>query len=140
VKAYEWLTKQGKKLPFSFLGNAEPREFFSGELDALVTNGFTGNILLKTAEAVSDFLIESIEKNFPSGQSPDALLPFTELRQVFSQDDALGAILYGVDGYVFKCHGAATTRSLQRAMIGATGLVQKDLLKATKSFLAKHLS
>lgn len=82
---------------YAFVGNVEARHAFEGNLDVLVTDGFTGNIFLKTAEGVADFL------------GP----------QCAAYAESPGAYLLGVQGTVIKCHGYATPEAIARAAMQA---------------------
>ena len=71
VEAHELL----KALPINFIGNVEGKELFSGGVDVVVTDGFTGNIVLKTIEGVAEFLFTTIRdevKKSPIWASPAA--------------------------------------------------------------------
>jgi glycerol-3-phosphate acyltransferase PlsX len=120
---------------FTFVGNKEPQALFTDRVDVVVTSGFAGNIFLKTAEATALLLLEVIQKNFQAGSSPDSYFPYSQIKRSFSQDEAAGALLYGLDGYIFKCHGAATALSIQKALLGARSLLELELLDFTKSAL-----
>ena len=76
-----------------FIGNIEGKELFQGKVDVLVTDGFTGNVLLKSVEGLSAFIAP-------------------ELKQKFDPEEYAGALLVGVKGIVVKCHGSASARAL----------------------------
>ena len=95
-----------KNLPY-FMGNIEGQSAFEGTVNVLVTDGFTGNVFLKTAEGVLD------------------LLSVTPPQQV----EFAGALLIGVNGLVVKCHGAASPRSFIQTIQGAIGLAEKQFLR-----------
>ena len=59
----------------NFIGNVEPKELFGGEADVVVTDGFTGNVLIKSSEAVSKMLIDIIRKELTSSFSAPVLAP-----------------------------------------------------------------
>lgn len=109
-----------KNAPFSFVGNIEPGLLFEGAVDVAVSDGFTGNIVLKTAEAVAARMSCAIEEDFEArGKRPDEYFGFSELRARFSQDMGTGAVLLGLKGYVAKCHGKASILAIQQALIAA---------------------
>lgn len=130
---------QKRNAPFSYIGNIEPQGVFEGVSDIVVTNGFAGNIMLKTAESAVHSLMEAIEKRFVEGQNPDDHFPFSELKASFSQDSATGACLLGVNGYVVKCHGQATISAVQQALLSIRLHLQNDLIGKVSTFLTKHL-
>lgn len=105
---------------FRFIGNIEAREIFSGAADVLVTDGFTGNVLLKSAEGIASFILEALEEE-PSGAAAKNI---TAIRQRFSYTEYPGALVCGVEGIVIKCHGNATSSTFLRSILWAAGLLQ----------------
>lgn len=93
-----------------FVGNIEGKEVFSGVADVLVTDGFTGNIFLKTAEGASAFVFENLS------------LEAQNLRPRFSHDSYPGALVCGIEGIALKCHGSATAQAFKNAFLGACSL------------------
>lgn len=106
-----------------FIGNVEGREVFQGRVDVLVTDGFTGNVFLKTSEGVSSFLIHYVEKRF---SAPEIT---THLHKQFNYAEYPGALLCGVKGLVVKCHGYSDLSALVRGIRGALDLVSLQLMK-----------
>lgn len=116
-----------------FAGNIEGKEVFTGNIHVLVTDGFTGNIFLKTAEGISSFILETMHKN-------KSLIPFSKpllkrLEEELYSAEYPGAILCGVDGIIVKCHGDASPEALKYGFKGAVKLVQNDFLSKIKSQL-----
>ncbi len=107
--------KELKKLP-EFVGNIEGRDAFDGEIDVLVTDGFTGNIFLKTAEGVASMLLN---KNF------------------YQETIARGAVVCGVNGIVIKCHGNARPEALKNGLLLAQSLTKGNFLKYGKATTEK---
>ena len=130
-QAYEILNKMNGK-QFQFLGNIEGRHVFQGDIDVLVTDGFTGNVLLKTTEGASDFIFGAIEETLKGHPSSQLKKTLKELRTHFNYAEYPGAIVCGVDGVVVKCHGNSTAKALLSGILGAYELVEKgtvDLLR-----------
>lgn len=118
-----------------FAGNIEGRDAFLGKVDVLVSDGFTGNVFLKTAEGVCTFLLESLSELF--GTSPPVEIRDT-LRTLSHHIDYAeypGAILCGVEGLVVKCHGSASTRAMVNCIQGAIRLAKRNLIPAMKEAL-----
>lgn len=116
-----------------FIGNVEGKQVFSGDVQVLVTDGFTGNVFLKTAEGISFFILETLHEN-------QAILPFSKTLLKRLENDLYyaeypGAILCGVDGIVMKCHGDATPQALINGIKGAINLAHTDFLEKMKSYL-----
>jgi len=126
-ETYQLLQKTFKS---SFLGNIEGREVFQGKIDVLVTDGFTGNVFLKTSEGISSFLAEYLQKHF---NIPEIV---SHLHQQFNYSEHPGAFLCGVDGIIIKCHGFSDRQALMNGIRGAFKLAKKDILSKLKSKLA----
>lgn len=117
-----------------FAGNIEGKEVFSGDIHVLVTDGFTGNIFLKTAEGLSSFILDTMKKN-------QNLIPFSKpllqhLEAELYSAEYPGAILCGVDGVIIKCHGDANPEALKCGVQGAIKLLQGKFLEKIKLELA----
>lgn len=116
-----------------FVGNIEGREVFRGNIDVLVTDGFTGNVLLKTSEGTAVFIFDVLRQRF----SRDAAIQegLDDMQRFFSSSEYPGAIVCGVDGIVVKCHGNASTKAMQSCIRGAITLVHRQLLAKIKEQL-----
>jgi glycerol-3-phosphate acyltransferase PlsX len=125
--AYEAL-KEASGCAFTFVGNIEAREVFHGGIDVLVTDGFTGNIFLKTAEGIGMVILEELEA---AVREKDPLIKETvaELRSHLHYAEYPGALLCGVKGIVIKCHGNATTQSVLSSIHSAARLVEHRFLE-----------
>lgn len=126
--AYETIKEIASSSSFTFVGNIEAREVFQGGIDVLVTDGFTGNIFLKTAEGIGMVILEELEA---TAQEEDLPLKsaLAGLRQHLHYADYPGALLCGVQGIVIKCHGNATTQSLLASITSAYRLVEHRFLE-----------
>lgn len=122
-----------KNFPFTFVGNIEGKEAFLGKVDVLVTDGFTGNLFLKTAEGISSFIFEELKQE--ACALNNSLYPqiSSRLQKQFGYDEYPGAILCGVDGIVMKCHGYSTAKAMYSTIQGAAVLIQKGLLQKIKA-------
>ncbi len=114
-----------------FIGNIESREVFKGEVEVLVTDGFSGNIFLKTAEGVASFILSELEKN-PHEAVRQAV---ENLNYRLHYTDYPGAILCGVDGLAIKCHGDASPNALINTIKGALSLIEHNFLTTLKDHL-----
>jgi len=129
----------------NFIGNVEPKELFSGEVDVVVTDGFTGNILVKSSEAVSKMLIALIRKELTSSTltSVGALLAkpaFKNVKKIMDPGEVGAAPLLGIDGLVFVGHGRSDSRALVSAIRVARQAVSSNLLEALRSEIKDKLS
>ena len=100
-----------------FVGNIEGKSVFDGEIDVLVTDGFTGNIFLKTAEGIASLILDGL-------QPQDATKHFQSLHYA----EYPGALLAGVKGIVIKCHGYSTPRGFVNGVLGAVELAKERFL------------
>jgi glycerol-3-phosphate acyltransferase PlsX len=115
-----------------FLGNIEGRDVFKGELDILVTDGFAGNIFLKTAEGLGEFVLELLEESLSEIEFSPLKGTLSTLKQRLDYSEYPGAILCGIDGIVVKCHGKASPQSFVSSVKGAIRLVQHGFLEKIK--------
>ncbi len=133
-----------KASKLNFIGNIEAKELFGGKVDVVVTDGFTGNILLKTAESVAKLLVDILREELMSGARTQlgALLArpaFTKLRKMLDPAEVGAAPLLGVDGLVFIGHGRSDARALFNAIRVASLAVKADLLPAMRSAIGQEL-
>lgn len=110
-----------KDKDFQFIGNVEGYDLFNGSCDIVVTDGFTGNIALKTAEGVSKVIFkilkEEIQKSFVSKLG--ALLlkdSFRKLKKRIDANEYGGAPLLGIDGNVIIGHGSSNAKATYNAL------------------------
>lgn len=123
----------------TFLGNIEGKDVFRGDIDVLVTDGFTGNIFLKTAEGLASFILQQLEQRALVG-SPSLIHEITSLKDRLYVAEHPGAILCGVDGIVIKCHGDITPTHFISSIKGAARLVQHQLLEKIKSSINNNFN
>jgi glycerol-3-phosphate acyltransferase PlsX len=125
-KAYQELLEKSKNSSaFSFVGNIEGRAAFEGTVDVLVTDGFTGNVFLKTAEGIASFILDRIKG--PSQENEINSL-CTDLQKNLLYSEYPGAILIGVDALIIKCHGYSSAEAFQNGIKGAISLCENQVL------------
>jgi len=112
-----------------FLGNTEGREVFQGKIDVLVTDGFTGNVFLKTTEGISSFLVDYLTQQF---DVPEII---SHLHDKFNYAQQPGAFLCGMDGLVVKCHGRSDLQALINGIQGAADLSRDQIVQRIKAAL-----
>ncbi len=128
----------------NFLGNVESKEVFGGEVDVLVTDGFTGNIVLKTSEAVARLIVDLLRQELTAGTRVKlgALLArpaFEQIRRLLDPAEVGAAPLLGVDGLVFIGHGRSDARALINAIRIAQQAAQAGLLDSVRTAIAEQL-
>ena len=132
-------------LDLNFIGNIEPKDLFAGAADVAVTDGFTGNILVKTTEAVAGFLFELIRSEIKSTtiSSLGGLLARPAFNRIGVRLDPAeygAAPLLGVKGLVFIGHGRSNSKALVNAIRVARDAVKGNLLEGLVVSLKNQLS
>ncbi len=122
----------------NFIGNVEGKEVFGGNTDVVVTDGFTGNILLKSSEAVArlitDTLKEELMASLPTKIGAVLAKPaFKAIKKMMDPAEVGAAPLLGVDGLVFVAHGRSDARAMYSALRVAHESVKLDLLGSLRS-------
>lgn len=125
----------------NFVGNIEGKQIPFAECDVLVTDGFTGNIVLKTIEGLSKFILKKLKgmyyKNFINKLS--ALMikgEFSALKKSFDASEYGGAPFLGISKPVFKAHGSSDASAIKNAVRQAREYVKSDV----SAVLAKRIA
>jgi glycerol-3-phosphate acyltransferase PlsX len=134
-----------EKSGLNFIGNVEGKELFGGMADVVVTDGFTGNILLKSSEAVSKLMTDVLKEKLLSSFTTrvGALLAkpaFIQLKKMLDPAEVGAAPLLGIDGLVFVGHGRSDARAMTSAIRVARQAVEVDLLGALRAALQEKLA
>ncbi|MFT4515406.1 MAG: glycerol-3-phosphate acyltransferase PlsX [Planctomycetota bacterium] len=127
-------------LPINFRGNVEGDEVFAGGCHVVVTDGFSGNVLLKVSEGVAEYLLRTtlgaMMKVGVSKEHVQAVQKAVMARIDFSEYG--GALLLGVEGYVTICHGRSRAPAFANALRFAhrahAGKVNEHIVQAAKAF------
>ena len=111
-ETYKLLKEKSAEYNINFIGNVEGRDAFSGEVDAIVTDGFTGNVFLKAVEGLGKFvkrsLTESLKKNMISKLAAVPSLPaIKRFAKTCDYKEYGGALFLGVKKPVVKAHGSS---------------------------------
>jgi glycerol-3-phosphate acyltransferase PlsX len=114
--------------PFHFAGNIEGTSVFDGNVDVLITDGFTGNIFLKTAEGIASLILDKIQTHIP----PSQIQPFQSLHY----SEYPGALLAGVRGLVIKCHSYSSPPAFLNALHGAITLAKSSFVQKLSNVLS----
>ena len=137
-KAYELLQTLNEDAPIDqpvFIGNVEGRDVFHGNIDILITDGFTGNIFLKTSEGIAGFILEELQNLGPIASLPVLKNLIQELRHRLHYAEYPGALLAGTEGIVMKCHGTSGPEAFLSSIHGASHLVSNFFLEKIKAEL-----
>ena len=113
------LLKENKSI--NFVGNVESTEVMNGNIDVVVTDGFTGNMVLKTAEGIGKFILDVIKTEVSKSFIYKwwALLLMPALKVVKSKMDSSeygGAIFLGLNGISIKAHGNSDAVAIKNAI------------------------
>ena len=128
--------------PLNFVGNLEGKDIFRDLADVVVTDGFTGNVILKTSEGVAKVLMEVLEEEIR--QRPLAMLgallakpAFRSAAKMLDYREYGGGILLGVDGVVIVAHGRSDGRAIARAVQVAKEAVEGEVVSTIHAGLAE---
>jgi len=126
------LMKEEKNI--NFIGNIEGHEIFSGKADVIITDGFTGNVVLKTSEGITrsfrTILMQEIRKNLIG--KIGAFLISKNLRNFSKKADYAeygGGILLGVNGNIIISHGRSSPRAIYSAIKLGEKIVKSNLIE-----------
>ena len=117
----------------NFIGNVEAREVPKGACDVIVTDGFTGNVLLKLTEGLAWNILQVIKKKFTDGVKAKlgaALLidKMTELKQEFDYSEYGGAPILGVRGPIVKMHGSSNANAVKNTILKGIPYVSENVV------------
>jgi phosphate acyltransferase len=129
----------------NFIGNVEGKELFTGQADVVITDGFTGNVLLKSSEAVAKFLVDLLREELMGSLQTKvgALLAkpaFSVLKKTMDPAEVGAVPLLGIDGLVFVGHGRSEAPALVSAIRVARQAVEVNLLKALRAAIQEKLT
>ena len=141
--AHEILRRLGDRgASFEYVGYIEGRDIFRGDVDVVATDGFTGNVVLKTAEGTAEALVAFLKNAFKS--SPRATLAgllarpaLRAFRQRIDYRETGGAPLLGIDGLAIVCHGASNGTALKNGVRAAARYAKLELTTRVREALAQ---
>ncbi|MFL2887251.1 MAG: phosphate acyltransferase PlsX [Candidatus Pelagibacter sp.] len=133
---YQELSKSKNNL-FEFKGYVEGNNIMNGEVNTIITDGFTGNIALKTAEGTANFITGELKKTF-TGNLIGKISSFLNIKNINNFKKKLdprlynGAILLGLDSPVVKSHGGTDYIGFSNAISVCEKIVQGRLIEKIK--------
>ena len=136
-----------KNAPVNFVGNVESRDLLLGVADVVVTDGFTGNMVLKTIEGTASSFFTMLREVFTSSAKSkiSALLVKDDLKALKNKMDYTeygGAALFGLKAPVIKAHGSSNANAIMNAIRQARTMVEFDVcgtIHATIAEEGKHV-
>lgn len=130
VKATHQLLADDSSL--NFIGNVEGNDVLSGDVDVVVADGFTGNVILKTIEGTIKFLVDQIVTALTAEEAvavgAQALNHLAPIAAELNPDAVGGSMLLGVNGVAIISHGSAGPTAVTNACRVAKDMVERDLL------------
>lgn len=128
-ESYKLLKEKSEELDINFVGNVEGRDAFSGKINAIVTDGFTGNVFLKTTEGLGKFVKKSLTESFTKNLlskilSIPALPAIKRFSKVMDYKSYGGALFLGVKKPVVKAHGSSDSLLFEYTLIQAEKFVE----------------
>jgi glycerol-3-phosphate acyltransferase PlsX len=125
----------------NFIGNVEGHDIMSDRVDVVVTDGFTGNVALKSLEGGLRSLVGAIMEALGSSEEVRAALPvilsaLAPLADEFDPDTYGGAMLLGVNGVCIISHGSSSARAIVNALRVARDAVEAGLVDEVRAAIA----
>jgi glycerol-3-phosphate acyltransferase PlsX len=142
VKETHSLLANGEAGPdVQFIGNVEGRDLMTDQVDVIVTDGFTGNVLLKTAEGTLRFAMKAVLGAFDADDdtraASEVLLPgLIGLAEELDPETYGGAVLLGTKGLCIISHGSSSARAIVNAVKVAHRAVDDDLVSLIAASIA----
>ncbi len=127
----------------NFIGNVEGRDIMTDAVDVVVTDGFTGNVVLKTLEGALRTVVKAVLDAFGSDPSykphADALLPsLIPLYETLDPENYGGAMLLGVDGVCIISHGSTSAKAMVNAIRIAQEMVSAGVVEEIRNAIAAN--
>jgi glycerol-3-phosphate acyltransferase PlsX len=138
-------TKLFKKSKLNYFGNVEGKEVIGGKVDVAVMDGFTGNVMLKSSEAVAKLITDKIREIIKNGSILTKIggmlvwPALREIKQLLDPSEQGAAPLLGINGLVFIGHGRSDAFAIKNAIRVAKHAVDVNVLDAMKSAIEESL-
>ena len=136
-KSFELLSAMDN---INFIGNVEGRDIMTPDVDVVVTDGFTGNVALKTLEGTMRMIVKELFASIGEPQykeHTEALMPaLLNLYAKFDPDSTGGAILLGVDGVCIISHGSSSARAMLNGIKVAKDMVDCNMVSLISEALS----
>ena len=137
------LKQEAEEHGINFVGNIEGRDVFSGKIDAVVTDGFTGNVFLKTVEGfgklVKRSLTESLKKNIGTMLCALPAMPsIKRFSKTMDYKEYGGALFLGVQKPVVKAHGSSDEKLFYYTIKQAENFAKSGTVEIIKKEFEKN--
>lgn len=134
-----------KNANLHFYGNVEGKEVIGGAVDVAVTDGFVGNVMLKTAEAVAKLIVDKIKEAIKGG-GPLAMLggllvkpALVSIKKLLDPSEHGAAPLLGVNGLVFIGHGRSDANAIKNAVRVAKEAAEAHVIESLRAAIEESL-
>ena len=132
-QAFDLLQQAGRQKRIRFVGNIEGTDVFSGNVDVVVTDGFTGNVLLKSAEGIIKFMMHSLKDVFYKStinKLAAAVLKkdLAAMKKSMDVNEVGGTALVGISKPVIKAHGSSNEASFFAAIRQAKQFAESGII------------
>lgn len=129
----------------NFVGNMEARDILSGEYDVVVTDGFAGNVCLKSLEGMAGAMLSMLKGEMMSSfkNKMGALLLKSSFKKVAAKLDynkSGGALFLGVEKVLVKSHGSSKEEAIKNSVLQALSIAESGLAEAIRSDLENNIA
>ncbi len=136
--------KRLKRSKLNFIGNVEGRDVYSGDVDVIVCDGFTGNVALKISEGLSEAIIQFLKKEIlvsPLGKLGYMLLKpsFARFKKKVDYAEYGGAPLLGLNGTSIICHGHSSPDAIKNAIHVAQESYKRGVVRHIQEQIEEHM-
>ena len=143
-ESYNLLKEESEKYGINFVGNIEGRDAFTGKIDAVITDGFTGNVFLKTTEGLGKLvkrtLTESLKKNILSMLCALPAMPaIKRFSKTMDYKEYGGALFLGVKKPVVKAHGSSDEKLFYYTIKQAENFAKSGTVDIIKKEFEKNI-
>jgi len=126
----------------NFKGNVESRDLMTTDVDILITDGFTGNIVLKLAEGMANYLVQNLKAAFMDVHSEKKVDPLIKVqlktfKDAFDADAYGGAPFLGVKGGIIKAHGSSNAYAFKNAIRQAIDFSENNVVEKITDLISE---
>jgi phosphate acyltransferase len=134
-----------KAADINYYGNVEGKEVIGGKVDVAVTDGFVGNVMLKTSEAVAKLIVDEIKETIKNGNLATKIggllvkPALGSIKKVLDPSEEGAAPLLGVNGLVFIGHGRSDALAIKNAVRVAKNAAEAGVLDSMRAAIEHSL-
>src|SRR5262249_25491249 len=128
-----------------FVGYTEGKEIFKGDVDVVVTDGFVGNVVLKSLEGLGSAVVTTLKREIKRNWIATFGLPFLApafrgLKRKLDYAEYGAAPLLGVAGYAFICHGRSNPKAMKNALLRASSALESGFVERLEDALSSAVA